>query len=365
MADADPRDWRNLVGSGPFSLSRYVSASVATYGRNQDYWDSESINGALYKLPFVDKVNYRIIKDEATYLSALRTGKLDIVEIIRWINVPQLKQTTPELQWNRWLAPQGTYIALRVDQPPLDNVLVRRALNIAVDKQEIAQIFYGGEAEIMAFPQHPDFGPYFQPLEEMPASVQELFTYDPDKARRLLGEAGLPDGFDLTVQVCSCTADHMDLLPLIMSYWEKIGVRVKIQSMEYAAFLSAMTTRTHAPGYLMNTGHVTPMSSLRKNFQTGQVWNASQYSNPSFDRRIDEAFRMRDPQQQIASVRSLTAEILDEAPYVWLPTPYLYTAWWPWVRNYGGELRAGAVRPGPIYARLWIDHDMKRRMGFE
>jgi peptide/nickel transport system substrate-binding protein len=365
MADSDPRDWRNLVGSGPFSLSRYVSASVASYERNQHYWDSESMNGASYKLPFVDKVNYRIIKDEATYLSALRTGKLDIVEIIRWINVAHLKETTPELMWNRWLAPQGTYIALRVDRPPLDNVLVRRALNIAVDKQEIARIYYGGEAEIMAFPQHPDFGPYFQPLEEMPASVQELFTYDPDKARRLLAEAGLPEGFDLTVQVCSCTADHMDLLPLIMSYWEKIGVRVQIQSMEYAAFLSAMTTRTHAPGYLMNTGHVTPLSSLRKNFQAGQVWNASQYSNPSFDRRIDEAFRMRDPQQQITSVRSLTAEIIDEAPYVWLPTPYLYTAWWPWVRNYGGELRAGAVRPGPIYARLWIDHDMKRRMGFE
>jgi len=365
MAGADARDWRNVTGTGPFSVSRYVSASVQTYAANRDYWDSEEIAQKTYRLPFVDSVNYRIIKDEATLLSALRTGKLDIAEIVRWINVPQLKETTPELQWNRWLAPQGTLIALRVDRPPLDNRLVRRALNIAVNKQEIVRVYYGGEAEVMAFPQLPDFGPYFQPLGEMPASVQELFVYDPEKARQLLAEAGLPDGFELNIQVCSCTSDQMDLLPLIVSYWEKIGVRARIQPMEYAAFLSAMTTRTHAEAYIMNTGHVTPLSSLRKNFQTGQVWNPSQWSDPDFDRRIDEAFRMRNEADTIAAVRSMTAEIIDKAPYVWLPTPYLYTAWWPWVRNYGGEVRAGAVRPGPIYARIWIDHDMKRRMGFE
>ena len=58
------------------------------------------------------------------------------------------------------------------------------------------------------------------------------------------------------------------------------------------------------------------------------------------------------------------SEIVDKAPYVWLPTPYLYTAWWPWVKNYGGELRAGAVRPGPIYARIWVDQELKKKMGY-
>ena len=57
-------------------------------------------------------------------------------------------------------------------------------------------------------------------------------------------------------------------------------------------------------------------------------------------------------------------DVLADAPYIWLPTPYVYTAWWPWVKNYNAELRAGAVRPGPIYARMWIDQDMKKKMGF-
>jgi len=44
--------------------------------------------------------------------------------------------------------------------------------------------------------------------------------------------------------------------------------------------------------------------------------------------------------------------------------PHVYTAWWPWVKNYGGELRAGADRPGPIHARVWVDQDMKKKLGF-
>ena len=114
---------------------------------------------------------YRIIKDEATYLTALRTGQLDILEAIRWIAVDHLKET-PELQWNRWLATSGQFIALRVDQKPFDDLRVRRALNLAVNQQEIVKHFYGGHAELITYPQHPEFGAYFEPLEDMPESVQ-------------------------------------------------------------------------------------------------------------------------------------------------------------------------------------------------
>jgi len=62
--------------------------------------------------------------------------------------------------------------------------------------------------------------------------------------------------------------------------------------------------------------------------------------------------------------REMTREILEKAPSIWLPSPYYHTAWWPWVRNYGGELRAGAERPGPIHARIWVDQDLKKKMGF-
>lgn len=97
---------------------------------------------------------------------------------------------------------------------------------------------------------------------------------------------------------------------------------------------------------------------------TGQTWNPSQYTDPAFDRKMAEIYLTRDETKRQQMIREMTVEILDKAPYVWLPTPYVYSAWWPWVQNYNGELRAGAVRPGPIYARLWIDQEMKKKMGF-
>lgn len=363
-ADIDRKDWRNVVGSGPFELTRYVRNNSQRYSKNPDYWDTEQIGDKRYAIPFIDDVTYRIIKDEATWLTALRTGKLDILESIRFIAVEHLKETTPELKWNRRLATAGNFMVLRVDRPPFDDVRVRRALNLAVNHPEMVELFYDGHAELMGYPQHPGYGEYFQPLEEMRASVQELFSYNPEKARRLLAEAGYPDGFDFNVQVCSCSPTQMDILPLIKDYLSRVGINFEIEPMEYAAFLSVMTTRTHSAGYMMASGHTNPTTSLRKSFKTLQTWNPSQYSDPEVDRRIDEYHRSRDETERIRMIRELTVDMLDAAPYLWLPTQYVYTAWWPWVKNYGGELRAGAVRPGPIYARLWIDQELKRELGF-
>ena len=364
LSQVDPKDWRNVVGSGPFGLEKYVQSNAQIYKKNPIYWASEDVGNKSYKLPFLDRVIYRIIKDEATFLTALRTGQLDILESIRWIAVDHLKETTPELQWNRWLGTGGTFVSLRVDQKPFDDVRVRRAMNLAINQQEIADVFYGGHAEVMAYPQHPDFGDYFQPLSEMPEEIRELFTYNPEKAKTLLLEAGVPEGFRFKIQVCSCNPSHMDLIPLLESYLSKVGIQVEIQPMEYASFFSAMTTKTHGPGYLVHSGHVNPVTTLRKSFVTGQKWNPSQYSSEYFDKQIDILHNERDEQKRIQLIRHLTRTIMSETPYIWLPVPYVHTAWWPWVKNYGGELRAGANRPGPIYARIWIDQELKEEMGF-
>ncbi len=68
-------------------LTDFVQGNSNTYTKNPIYWDKEKIGGDEYKLPFVDKIVYRTIKDEATFVTALRTGKLDMLEAIRWQHV--------------------------------------------------------------------------------------------------------------------------------------------------------------------------------------------------------------------------------------------------------------------------------------
>lgn len=356
-------NWKNINGTGPYRLTDFVQGNANVYERNPTYWGAEAVNGQTLRLPYADKIVYRIIKDEATRITALRTGKLDIMELVRWQDVESLKKSAPGLKWNRWLATGGTGLAMRMDTKPFDDVRVRRALNIAVNKEEIIKSYYNGNAEMLGYPQYPDFGAYFRPLDQQPASVQELFKYDPVKAKKLLAEAGYPNGFTFKTQVCSCQADHMDLLPLVAGYLEQVGVKMEIQPMEYGAFLSAMTTFKNAPGYFTFIGHSNPTRTLQR-LVFGQVWNPTQFNNPAFNAKMDKVYRERDESVRVKMIDEMTTDVLDKAPFIWLPTPYNFTAWWPWVKGYEGELRAGAVRPGPIYARMWVDQELKKKMGY-
>ncbi len=364
VVDAGMANWKNANGTGPFMLTDFIQGTSNTYDKNPNYWDKITLNGKDYKLPFVDKIVYRLIKDESTLHAALRTGKIDLVEAIRWNAVDELKKSAPQLKWSKWLSARGNFLSLRVDTKPFDDVRVRRALNMAVDKKEIIKSFYNGEADILGYPQHPDYIGYYEPLDQMPDSVKELFTYNPDKAKKLLAEAGYPNGFSFKVQYCSCAPHHVDLLPLIAAYLEQVGVKAELVPMEYAAFLSAMTTKKHTAGYFMDNGHTNPTTTIRKSFVSGQTWNPSMYADPEYDKQMAAVYAERDEGKRQTMLKAMTREIIDKAPYIWLPTPYVYTAWWPWVKNYDGELRAGAERPGPIYARIWIDQALKKKMGY-
>jgi len=364
VVDAGAGDWKHANGTGPFMLTNVVMGNALTFTKNPIYWDKEVIGGKEYKLPYVDQLVHRVLKDESTQKSALRTAKIDILSAVSWESAKELKQTTPQLKWNRYLTTAAHRIALRMDTKPFTDIRVRRALNMAVNKQEIIDKFYGGEAEMFTYPMHPEYVGYHKPLKEQPASVQELFKYDPVKAKKLLTEAGYPNGFSFKTQVCACDPVRMELMPLVAAYLEAVGVKMDIVPMEYAAHLSAMTSHTNAAGYVTSTGDVNPTTSLRINYGKGQVYTASMMDDPKLDARVNEINGERDEAKRKQVLQELTTYVLDQAPAIWLPAPYVYTAWWPWVKNYGGELFVGAGRSAPIYARIWIDQDMKKKMGF-
>jgi peptide/nickel transport system substrate-binding protein len=363
VAEKGASNWRHANGTGPFMLDNYIQGNSLSFKKNPVYWGTETIGGQTHKLPFVDQITYRVVKDEATMLTSLRTAKVDILEAVRWSAVNELKKSAPQIQWKRSLSLNTPMIALRTDTKPFDDVRVRRAVNMAVNKAEIAKTYWGGNAELLTHPMHPDWPGYFEPLSAMPDSIKEVFTHNPAKAKQLLAEAGYPNGFTFKTMVSSASVDQ-DMWAMVAAYLAKVGVKMEIQIIEYPAYLSAMGTKKHSAGYAQNLGGSNPTTSLRKSFMTGQYWNPSMYSDPAFDKKIAEMYAEPDERVRQVKARLLNREILEAAPVIWLPTPYFFTGWWPWVKNYGGELRAGAERQGPIHARIWIDQEMKKKMGF-
>jgi len=141
-------------------------------------------------------------------------------------------------------------------------------------------------------------------------------------------------------------------------------VKMEMNLTEFGAYQRAMAMGTNDAGYYMVTTLTNPTTSIRKNFTKGSIFNPSRWNDPEYDKKVAQMLTEPDEKIRQIKTRLLTREILEKAPYIWLPVPYVHTAWWPWVKNYGGELRAGAERPGPIHSRMWVDQELKKKMGY-
>jgi peptide/nickel transport system substrate-binding protein len=347
-------------------ISSYKEGHSQTYTKNQNYWDTEKIKGKEYKLPFTDNVIMMLIRDEATQIASLMTGKIDLMMLINWKHVEGMKKNNPHLQWSRYLGLNNFSMAMRMDQKPFNDIRVRRAMNLAVNKQEIIDSFYGGNAVMHTYPFPPTFKEVYTPLEKLLPSARELFSYNPAKAKKLLEEAGYPNGFKFKAQIPVGFQSLQDLGALVAGYLAKIGVTLELENMDYPSYLSLMTKKAHGPGYFFIIDHGGPFSATRRNFLTGQTWNPHMMSDPYMDNTWEETTKNPNltEKQGFEVLKKLAVYALDQAPAIILPTPYNYAAWWPWVKNYYGELRVGANRSAPILARIWIDQDMKKKMGY-
>jgi peptide/nickel transport system substrate-binding protein len=364
-APGGPKKWENACGTGPFMITEYKDGHSQVYTKNPNYWDSDVINGKKYKLPFVDKIYKAIIKDDATTLASFRTGKLDIYQM-NWKYVAELKKSCPQLLWSRALYTANFSLALRMDKKPFNDIRVRRALNMAVNKKEIIENFFGGNAELHTYPFPPSFKDVYTPIDKLTPAARLVYTYDPEKAKKLLAEAGYPNGFTFKAQIANNSQVNLDLAQMIVSYFDKIGVKMILEPMDYPSWLAMMMKKQHQEAIFLGTGQNGPHSGIQKNFMTGQPWNPHIMSDPYLDKTWDDA--VMNPKltekQSVEVMKKLAVYALEQAPAVVIPTSYTYIAWWPWVKNYYGETYAGAWRPGPIYARIWIDQELKKKMGY-
>ncbi len=251
----DYTDWKNVVGTGPVMLTDYVEGVSKTWTKNPDYWGYDE-KYPENRLPYIDQLVGLYLAEEATRISALRSGKIDMTRLsgaeIQSIDVVRsLQRTNPELEvWPFYTRALDAMI-LNTRKPPFDDIRVRHALQMALDLETINDTYYGGFAQW----QQPRFigaKGYYTEWEEWPAELKGYYTYDPAGAEALLDEAGYPrgaDGVRLKFEHMHRDIGDLGFVEIVASYWADIGVDVTISIVDWPTIVAAKTEQTYEAIY--------------------------------------------------------------------------------------------------------------------
>ena len=346
-------DWRNNCGTGPWVCTDFVPDSSLTYVKNENYWDVDPFFPEN-KIPYMDGWTDINVPEYTTALAALRTGKVDWWTGINWEDAELLMQSNPELKYRAAYQFYAPVIQMRNDLEPFSDILFRKALTIAIDRQGIARDLFKGNALVHHWFFRPDMGDIHTPLEELPEDVHELYQYSPEKAKQLLAEAGYPTGYKVELLVSS-DREHVDLAQIIKMYWDAIGIETNVNVLEGGTFYSRMFGWRYDQTALVHWNNTNPFYMTDVAYHTDRMYNYSKVS----DTRIDETSILLqqepDPEERARIFKEVEPYVLSQCWNIALPLAYHYVFWQPWIKGYSGEWYGG-------FSYRWLDLDLRKDM---
>ncbi len=360
-------DWDKSVGTGPYIITDRVVANMTTLVRNPNYWEKNPVGpGQGDQLPYIEKVKFIVMPDLSTRQAAMRAGNVDEMAGFTIEDKNDMIARNPSLM----VAKIGSWYIMpaymRVDKPPFDDVRVRRAMMMAIDLKAINDSLYSGLGTYPSWPYYytPAYADLYLGLDDpmCPDTVKELFTYNPDKAKELLREAGYPNGFKTSVTLTNVEADYY---AIIKDYLSKVNIDL---SLVILADMSQIMSTASARNYEMMVPGVSPPATYPEQFQyTGESYiNGSILRDPYVDEMAEKAriAALTDVRAAMKITKELQPYLQDLALVLQTPRYPTYNIWWPWIKNYSGELSVGYFT-GPSYIKyIWIDQDLKKSMGY-
>jgi peptide/nickel transport system substrate-binding protein len=364
-------EWKEQVGTGPYFVTDWVTNSVLSLKRNDNYWEKNPIGpGKGDQLPYMEAIKYHIIPDTSTRLASMRTGKADMMSTFFSFareDALSLLQTNPEMKYVKVLT-DPLQIGFRIDKAdlPFKDLQVRRALSMAIDRPGILAGYYAGDGELLDSPARKLYPSIYTPINELPETAQELFEYNPDQAKKLLADAGYPDGFKTKV-ICMSDDTSINMAEIIKEDWSKVGVELEIQPKEGGVFWSIWGPRNFEELMLTASCGGNGVMWVRYSFgyyRGPNAFNISRADDPiGSDPTIEAAFLA---QEKVINVdfaecdrlmKNLIPYLIDKVFLIQMPAPYGYRLWQPWIKNYYGE---GVDKISIQY--MWIDRDLKEKM---
>ncbi len=307
---------RRPVGSGPFKVDRWGSAQI-----------SLSANAHAWRPPKVDKLELLIIPETSARTQALLAGRADIALQLGPDDMASVEAMGGRIHVRRLY---GVLImALQtLDGGPFGNADVRRALNMAVDRQAIIDSLLAGKAEIATQPAARGTSGHDPALEPYP--------YDPERARELLAQAGYPDGFDFIFEgVIGTGPNDAAIWQSMAADLARVGVRMTIRTISYPQLTSNVNRGNWGGGGLsMDFGTAPSLDSMRP-FQLHSCdWHAAWFCDESIMPAIRAARTEVDDEKRLGLVRNVLRHYRDQASSLFLYDQIAFDGLNARVKNY-------------------------------
>ena len=229
---------------------------------------------------------------------------------------------------------------------------------MSIDKQDIVDSYFEGEGEPFCMVAAPILFPdWYVPLEELPEDIQEIWGYNPEKARELLDEA-LGPGVEIDFDLISI-ADTMDQCVVLQSYWNDVGLNANLVAVEEGSYRNLVQDNEDYHGLAAHNGGL--QEPYREAMLPHDFYPGVNFEDPIWEALQDEMQVTTDPDEQWTLYEQARNHFLRNVPIIRFPHPYVYAYWQPWLGGYHGEYSPGNY--GVLWAHLWVDQTVKRAYG--
>jgi peptide/nickel transport system substrate-binding protein len=336
------------VGTGPWMLDSYRPNVGMTLVRNPAYF--------VPGLPNIDRIEILVDEDKASRIAAFLTGKYDLGTefpgTIDWTDWDIVKKGRRDLKTMMYPSNVMSHIYVRNDKPPFNDVRVRRAMSLAINRQAIIDATYEGNGAFNP--------PVPAALKEWSVPIDQIGEgaryYKPDlaAARKLMAEAGHPNGFQTTMDFTTYGSPVLvDQMQLVLKDLKSIGIEVKLNTKEYGAYIATtFYGKYDSMAFGPQTPFLEPDNFLYGQYYPGEIKNHGHINDPVVADMLIRQRRTPDPAKRREQIFEIQRYLAKQQYYVQIGSQIYNAVWNQALKNYGPNL--GYDYGGRLMA-AWLD----------